>query len=148
MTKKSKKTIERTFKERRGDIAKRMHIAKMGDGFHIIEIPGGDGEPYVNWSCWFASKRAAELFLDDLLDSYANGDMQLCGALCSLYKYEQQARVLEFLEKLENIADLNQLARDLVDFRPWLNRPPGSSGDIDSDLPLLISARNASTAEK
>ncbi len=136
MTKKSKKTIEQAFNERRGDIAKRMHIAVVGDEFHIIEIPGGNGEPFETWSCPFASKRAAELFLSDLLDAYANGDMNLCGSLSSLVDYEQQARVLEFLVKRENIADLNALARDLVEFQPWRNGPHGSPGDMDSDLPF------------
>ena len=123
------KPIEQAFNERRGDIAKRMHIAVVGDGFHIIEIPGGDGKPFATWSCRFASKRAAELFLDDLLDAYANGDMNYCWSLSSLFDYDQQARLLEFFEKRENIADLNELARDLVGSRPWLNSRPGSSGD-------------------
>ena len=136
MTEKSKKTVEQAFNERRVKIARRMHIAKMGDGFHIIEIPGGDGAPFVTWSCPFASKCAAELFLDDLLDAYANGYMNLCGSLSSLVNYEQQARVLECLEKRENIADLNALARDLVEFEPWQNDPHGSLGDMDSDPPF------------
>ena len=136
MTKKTRMTIEQAFNERRVKIARRMHIAKMGDGFHIIEIPGGDGAPFVTWSCPFASKCAAELFLDDLLDAYANGYMNLCGSLSSLVNYEQQARVLEFLEKRENIADLNQLARDLVEFEQWKSDNHGSLGDMDSDPPF------------
>ncbi len=137
MTKKSKKTIERTFKERRGDIAKRMHIAKMGDGFHIIEIIDRDDKPFAIWPGPFASNRAAELFLDDLLDAYANGDPNdVCRYSGIFVEYEQQARILEFLEKREDIANLNELARDLVGLKPWLNNPPGSSRDIDSEIPF------------
>ena len=143
MTKKSKKTIEQAFNKRRAEIAKRMHIAVVDGGFYIIEIPGSDGEPFTIWSNRFASKRAAELFLVNLLDAYADGDMQLCGALSDLHDYDGHARVLEFLEKRENIADLNALACDLVEFRPWLNRRPGSSGDpssssgdMDSEIPF------------
>ena len=146
MTKKTKMTIEQAFNERRGNIAKRMHVAKMGDGFHILEIPGGDGEPFAIRSLPFASKRAAELFLDDLLDAYADADRDLNDVYCyrgSFVAYEQQARVLEFLEKRENIADLNALARDLVEFQPWEKRPSSSSGDpfsssgdMESDPPF------------
>ncbi len=143
MTKKTKKTIEQAFNQRRSNIAKRMHIAVVDGGFYIIEIPGGDGEPFAIWSRRFASKRAAELFLVNLLDAYADGDMQFCGALSDLIDYDGHARVLEFLEKRENIADLNALASDLVEFRPWLDRrpdssgdPSSSSGDMESDLPF------------
>ncbi len=136
MTKKSKKTIEQAFNERRVKIARRMHIAKMGDGFHIIEIPGRDGEPFTTWSCRFASKRAAELSLDDLLNAYANGDMIFCWFLSSLFDYDQQVRILDFLEKRENIADLSALARDLVEFEPWRNDPYGSPGDMGSEIPF------------
>ena len=136
MTKKSKKTIEQAFNKRRAEIAKRMHIAVVDSGFYIIEIPGGDGEPFTIWSCRFASKRAAELFLVNLLNVYADGDMQICGALSDLLDYDGHARVWEFLAKRENIADLNALARDLVEFQPWRNGPHGSPGDMDSDLPF------------
>ena len=136
MTEKSKKTIEQAFNERRVKIAKRMHIAKMGNGFHILEIPGGDGAPFEAWPGPFASKCAAELFLDDLLDAYANGGVNFCWFLSSLFDYDQQARILDFLEKRENIADLNALARDLVEFEPWRNDPYGSPGDMGSEIPF------------
>ncbi len=139
MTKKSKMTVEQAFNERRGNIAKRMHVAKMGDGFHILEIPGGDGGTFEAWPGPFACKRAAELFLDDLLDAYADADRDPNDVCCYrgfFVAYEEQARVLEFLEKRENIADLNALARDLVEFQPWRNGPHGSPGDMDSDLPF------------
>jgi len=136
MTEKSKTAIKQALNERRGDIAKRMHIAEMGDGFHIIEIPGVDGEPFMTWPGPFTSKRAAELFLDDLLDAYAYGDPIGCYSMSIFVEYEQQARILEFLEERENIADLNQLARDLVGLKPWLNGPPGSPVDMDSEIPF------------
>jgi hypothetical protein len=132
-----KATDSEAFNERRGKIAKRMHIAKMGDGFHIIEIFGRDDNPFAIWPGPFTSKRAADLFLDDLLDAYADGDPNdVCRSRSIFVVYEQQARVLEFLEKRENIADLNELARDLVDFKPWRNGPYGSPGERDSEIPF------------
>ena len=54
-------------------------------------------------------------------------------------------RQLEWIQlhNFKNIADLNELARDLADFRPWVNWPSSSSvdpfsssGDMESDLPF------------
>ncbi len=136
MTKKTKMTIEQDFNKRRADIAKRMHIVVVGDEFHIIEIPGGDGEPFAKWTCRCVSMRAAELFRDDLLDDFAYGNLDPCDSRSLYVDYDQQARLLEFLEKRENIADLNELARDLADLRPWEKRPSSSSGDMESDPPF------------
>ena len=134
MTKKNLKSIEKTIAERRAEIAKRMHVAKMGDGFHILEIPAADGSPFEAWPGPFQTKRAAELFLDELVDAYAEGDPN--NACCSggiFVVFEQQARVLEFLEKREGTSDLHKLARDLVRFQPWQNGP---SGEMDSEIPF------------
>jgi len=81
MTKKSKKTTEQNFAERRAEIAKRraeiakrMHVADTYCGFHILEIPAADGSPLKAWPGPFKTKRAAELYLEELLDDYANRD--------------------------------------------------------------------------
>lgn len=137
MTKKSKKPTEQTIAERRAEIAERMHVAKMGDGFHILEIPAADGSPFEAWPGPFKTKRAAELFLGELLDAYAEGKPN--DACCSggiFVVFEQQARVLEFLEKHENIADLCAVARDLVNFQPWQNGPYGPPGEMDPEIPF------------
>ncbi len=137
MAKKSQKTIEQDIAERRAEIAKRMHVAKMGDGFHILEIPAADGSPFEAWPGPFKTKRAAELFLDELVDAYAKGNPN--GVCCSggiFVVFEQQARVLEFLEKRENTTDLRALARDLISFQPWQNGPYGPLGEMDSEIPF------------
>ncbi len=121
MTKKSKKTIEQALNERRGDIAKRMHIAVVGDGYHIIEIPAADGSPFKVWSgrIWprpFQTEHAADLFRDDLVDAYAQGnpnDANITGR--NFEHFEMRARVLEFLENRGGIADPRGLARDLCE---------------------------------
>ena len=122
MTKKSKKTAEQTFAkhraeiaERRAEIAKRMHVADTYCGFHILEIPAADGSPLKAWPGPFKTKRAAELFLDELLDAYAEGDpLSACDYYIKRIKeLEQRAVLLEFLEEREGIADPRILARDL-----------------------------------
>ena len=67
-------TIEQTIAERRAEIAKRMHVPKMKDGYHILEIPGRKGEPYEFWPGPFQTERGAKLALDDLLDCYATSE--------------------------------------------------------------------------
>ena len=107
-----------------------MHVAKMGDGFHILEIPAADGSPFKVWPGPFKTKRAAELFRDELLDAYAEGKPN--DACCSggiFEAFEEQASVLEFLEKRAPFADLLELARDLCQFRPWELRHPNNSDD-------------------
>ncbi len=121
MTKKNQKTVEQTIVERRAEIAKRMHVAKMGDGFHIIEIPAADGSPFEAWPGPFNSKLAAELFRDDLLDAYAEGNPNnACMSGGIFQEFEQRAGVLNFLETQVGIADPRALAASLCQDRPWL----------------------------
>ena len=137
MIKKNLKTVEQTIAERRVEITKRMHVAKMGDGFHIIEIPAADGSPFEAWPGPFTTKLAAELFRDELLDAYAEGKPN--DACCSagiFVVFEQQARVLEFLEKRKNTANLRALARDLVNSQPWQHGPYGTPGERDAEIPF------------
>ena len=129
MTKKNLNSIEQTTAERRAGIAKRMHVANMGDGFHILEIPAADGSPFKSWPGPFKTKRAAELFLDDLLDAYARGKpivaIREYGRNAGLFEaYGERARILEFLEKRDGIADPRALAYELNNYRPWVHRDP------------------------
>ena len=124
MAKKSQKTIEQTIAKRRAEIAKRMHVPKMKDGYHILEIPGRNGEPYEFWPGPFVTERGAGLALEDLLDWYAIGEPEQaldypggCGA------YDQEACLLTFLEEQKDFSDLRELARELSNVRPWTIRP-------------------------
>ncbi len=137
MTNKAKKTTDQTIADRRAEIAKRMHVAKMGDGFHIIEIPAADGSPFTAWPGPFTTTLAAELFRDELVDAYAEGDANK--ACCSggiFVVFEQQARVLEFLSERENTTNLRALARDLVNSQPWQYGPHGPPGERDAEIPF------------
>lgn len=120
MTKKSRKTVEQTITKRRAEIAKRMHVPKMKDGYHILEIPGRKGEPYEFWPGPFQPERGAKLALDDLVACYAEGDPeQAMDYPQGCEGYDQQAALLTFLEAQKDINDLRELARKLSYSRPW-----------------------------
>ncbi len=124
MTKKSLKTTEQTVAERRAEIAKRMHVPKRKDGYHILEIPGRKGEPYEFWPGPFQTERSARLFLDDLLDWYAKGEPeQALDYQGKCEGYDQQASLLTFLEEQKDINDLRSLSRELSRVQPWFARP-------------------------
>ncbi len=135
MTKKNLKTVEQTIAKRRAEIAKRMHVAELCGGYHILEIPAADGSPFEPWPGPFKTKRAAELFLDDLLDAYADGDpLRVCGCYISRIKgYERQAEVLEFLERRDGMLNLRELARDISDI---LLCRYGSPIEHDTEIPF------------
>ena len=154
MTKKSKKTVEQPiairladlakrraelaeqpFAKCRAEIAKRMHVAELCGGFHILEIPAIDGGPFECWPGPFKTKRAAELFLEDLLDAYADGEpLRACGGYISRIKgYEQQAELLQFLERRDGLLNLRELARDLSEL---LLCRYGSPIEHDTEIPF------------
>ena len=121
MAKKNQKAIEQPTNERRAEIAKRMHVPKMKDGYHILEIPGRKGEPYEFWPGPFQTERGAKMFLDVLLDWYAEGDPEQAldyPGRCE--GYDEQAGVLIFLEAQKDTSDLPALARELTRIQPWL----------------------------
>ncbi len=131
------KTTKKTTASRRAEIAARMHVAKMGDGFHIIEIPAADGSPFEAWPGPFTTKLAAELFRDDLIDICAEGlNEPIHFEPDNFVAFEQIARVLEFLEKRENTANLRALARDLVNSQPWQHGHHGPPGERDVEIPF------------
>lgn len=119
MTKKTRMTIVQPIAEPRAEIAKRMHIAEMYDGFHILEIPGINGATFKVWPGPFQNKRAAALFLETLLDAYAKGGSKSVCCQGVIAQYELEARLLEFLEEQEGIADPHKLAFKLSEYRPW-----------------------------
>ena len=114
------KITKKTLAERRAEIAERMHVPKMSDGYHILEIPGRNGEPYEFWPGPYKTERGARLFLDHLLDWYAEADpAQALEIVICCKNYDEEAGVLTFLEGQKNISDRRALARDLCRLRPW-----------------------------
>jgi hypothetical protein len=129
----TKKITKKTTATHRAEIAKRMHIAAMGDGFHILEIPAADGAPFEAWPGPFKSKRAAELFLDELLDAYAEGNPnEACCSNGIFAVFEQRARVVEFLEGQNGVANPRELACELIRHQPW----NGFHGCHDGEIPF------------
>ncbi len=82
------KTLKDFIAERRVEIAERMHVAGMSDGFHILEIPAQDGSPFTVWPGPFRTQRAAELFLEDLVDAYSRGTPE---TTCGSYEKHDEA---------------------------------------------------------
>ena len=128
------KTTEQAAAERRAEITENMHVAQLGNKYLILEIPAPDGSPCDVWDLLFSTKRAAELFVSDLLGAYAESDPGIAlSSLGHVDRYEKQARVLEFLEQHAPIADLHELARDLVHSQPWHHRP---NDQMDEQVPF------------
>ena len=63
-------TFEKQFDQCCAEIAKRMQISEVTAGFQILEAPAGDGAPLKVWPPTFQTKRAAELFLEELIAFY------------------------------------------------------------------------------
>jgi len=123
---------EEIVAERRDEISPRMHIAKMGDGYHILEIPGVDGKPFQAWQGPFESRAAASLYLEDLIDEWAHGSPE--GARSSrgiLDHFNLAGRLLPMIEK--HPGDHRRLAIALAACRPW-ERP--AAEDVDDELPF------------
>ena len=132
MAKKNQETIELTVAERRAEIAKRMHVPKRKDGYHILEIPGRNGEPYEFWPGPFKTERGAKMFLDVLLDCYAEGEPeQALDYREGCNGYDREASVLTFLEKQKDISDLRALASELCRMRPWFG-----FSEFDDEIPF------------
>ena len=133
MTKKSKKTAEQTIAKRRAEIAERMHVPQINDGYHVLEIPGRNGEPYEFWPGPFRTELGAKLFLDVLIDCYAEGDPeQALDYSNGCEGYDQQAGVLAFLERHDDVSDKRFLAHELCRVRPW----NGTYCDEDAECPF------------
>ncbi len=121
-----KKTIEQPTNERRAEFAKRMHIVQAWNrSYHVLEVPGDDGEPIKAWPGPFNRKRAAELLLEDMIEPYVEGNLGT--AFCPLClergdavaKYEREAAFVELMEEQGGVDDPRGLARLLMQKQPW-----------------------------
>ena len=133
MTKKSKTTIEQTIAKQRAEIAKRLHIMQAWNrSYHVLEIPGDDGEPIKAWPGPFHSKRAAELVLEDVIDHYVEGNLDAFEGLDLVGNYEREAGFVEIIEKHGGVNDPRKLALLLFQKQPWDSR----AGDRDAEIPF------------
>ena len=132
MTKKTK--TPKTKAASRDEIARTFHVPKRKDGYHVLQIPGRDGEPFEFWPGPFRTERGARLFLDTLIDCYAAGEPEEALRYQNGCEgYDEQAGVLTFLE-FQDITDLRAVASEFCRLRPW----EGFTGntDDDSDIPF------------
>jgi hypothetical protein len=126
------KSTEQTTAEHRAEIAKRLHVIKIGGEFRIIEIPAADGSPFECCPSGFRAERATQILLDDLLDAYAEGDTERVFDYPGRPRdYEQRSAVMEFLEQQNGVANPRELARALIHDRPWER-----CNDMDSEIPF------------
>ena len=126
MTKKNPETVEQPANERRAEFAKRMHIMRAWNGsYHVLEIPGSDGEAIKAWPGPFNSMRAAELLLEDMIEPYAEGNLGT--AFCPLglgrgdliANYEREGELVKLIEEHGGVSDPRGLARLLMQKQPW-----------------------------
>lgn len=100
----------------RAKIAKRLFVVELTTGWQVLEIPGHNGDAVSVWASPFNTERAAKLFRDELLDAHVAGDPTAVLNRCDGRAfYEDQARLLELLERREDFSDLRALARDIVE---------------------------------
>jgi hypothetical protein len=121
---------EEVIAERREEFSARLHIAPMGDGYHILEVPGAKGEPFQPWQGPFATKAAASLYRDDLVEAWAAGSP--ADAYCSYGIYEHfnlAGRLLNIIERYGS--DNRKLANMFASERPWETRTPSETDDED-----------------
>ena len=104
-------TFKEQFERSCAEIAKRMQISEVTAGFQILEAPAGDGAPFKVWPPTFQTKRAAELFLEELIGFYVICDPEeIYGSSVDPKSYEETARVWESLEQ-QGVANPRELAR-------------------------------------
>lgn len=118
------RSTEGAVRERQAELEASMHIVRMADGlYHVVSIPGFDGEPVHAWPGPWETEAAASLFMDDLLDAYAQGSPG--DACCSSGISEHlnlAGRLLAFIERHDGSA--RSLARALARDRPWKTAEP------------------------
>ncbi len=127
------KPTKKTVAARRAEIAKRMHVPKINGGYHVLEIPGRAGEPYEFWPGPFRTELGAKLFLDVLVDCYVVGEPeQALDYSNGCEGYDEQAGVLAFLERHDDVSDKRFLAHELCRVQPW----NGTYFDEDAEIPF------------
>ena len=120
----AKKTTKQTKTTHRAEIGKRHFVVELTTGWQVLEIPARDGDAVGVWASPFTTERAAKLFRDDLLDAHVAGDpTAVLGRCDGRAFYEDQARLLELLERREDFSDLRALARDIVENNTDAERP-------------------------
>ena len=103
-------TAEEQFDQRCAEIARRMRVCTVAAGFQIIESHTVDGSFIKVWPPTFQTRRAAELFLEELLGIYALCDpYSVYGASPTAEHYEETARVWGSLER-QGVANPRPLA--------------------------------------
>jgi len=117
-------TAEEQLDQCCAEIAKRMQICKVAAGFQVIESPTADGAFLKVWPPTFQTKRAAELFLEELVGLYAICDPEeIYGASPTAEHYEETARVWRSLEE-QGVANPRELARAFCASLPaWWPKP-------------------------
>ena len=122
MTKQAtKESTEQIIAERRVELAKRMHVEEMGDGFHILKASANQDLKYASWLGPFSTRRSADLFLEQALEENFFPDrFDLRFGNYVIRSLEREARLLEFLEGQGGVSDPRGLARELNDCGPWL----------------------------
>ena len=131
MAKNNQETIEQAIAERRAEFAKRMHIMKAWNGsYHVLEVPGSDGEPIKAWPGPFHSKRAAELLLEDMIEPYVRGSLDDLEHIDLVAKYEREGVFVELIEEQGGVNDPRGLARLLMEKQPWNSRYASSDSEI------------------
>ena len=113
----TKKSTKQTIAERLAEIAKRMRIAEMGDGFQIREVPAGDGEPVKVWPGPFRTRRGAEILVE--LVSEEDGAFEYYDGRSftdyGVRQFDREGRLRDFFEQQEGVSDPRGLARELAD---------------------------------
>ena len=117
--------------ERRAEFAADMHVIRMADGrYHVVSIPGFDGEPIHAWPGPWDTEAAARLFMNDLLNACAEGSPS--DAYCSSGIFEHfnlAGRILDVIEK--HGGDSRRLSLVLASERPWESaKADPSDGEI------------------
>ncbi len=104
-------TAEKQFDQCRAAIAKRMQVCAVAAGFQVIESPTADGAFLKVWPPTFQTRRAAELFMEELTTFYAICDpAEIYGAGLEPELYEEVARVWGSLER-QGVANPRELAK-------------------------------------
>ncbi|QQA41481.1 hypothetical protein [Pelagovum pacificum] len=109
--------------EIREGFARQLHVAHLGDGYHVVQIPGEEGEPLKAWPGPFKSERAASLFRDDLIEAATQGNPR--DACCSdgiFDHFNLAGRFLDLIETHEG--DARTLATMIAAERPWIGLAP------------------------
>lgn len=113
-----------------------LHIAHLGDGYHILEIPGPDGKPFRAWPGPFESEEAADLFQDCLVANAVEGNPNNACCYYGIFEdFNIAGRILAWFNK--NGVEERNLACKLASDRPWEKAPSQvNSTEYSDELPF------------